>query len=310
MTQQPLVSIMIPTYNQAAWISRAIDSALAQDYPNKEIIVCDDHSTDGTTEVLQSYHATAGVRIVRNDTNLGRVANYRHLLYDLATGSWVLNLDGDDYLTDPQFLSRAVEAINHEPDTVFVQAGHTVTDRRGQTIRVDLPDIPGSVAVVDGKDYFLQFHHFSHLATLYNRTMARDIGFYRYDILSSDIESLLRLSLSGKVVLMKLAVGAWVQHGDNESARLSAQAVEKNMLRIEGPYRYACDKNILGIQTLKKWRRRMIRKYLSQYLAIYLRKPDRLPGYLSQVLHNHSFATICLPLAAAIVKRFRSADKG
>jgi glycosyltransferase involved in cell wall biosynthesis len=51
----PLVSIVIPTYNRASLVQRAIDSALSQTYPNVEVVVVDDGSTDDTVRELQAY---------------------------------------------------------------------------------------------------------------------------------------------------------------------------------------------------------------------------------------------------------------
>ncbi len=66
----PLVSICIPTYQGSRWISDAIVSALAQDYPRLEVVVSDDHSTDGTAEIADSF-ADERVRVVRSRSTLG-----------------------------------------------------------------------------------------------------------------------------------------------------------------------------------------------------------------------------------------------
>ena len=55
MSLQPLVSILIPCYNAERWVGQAIESALAQTWPNKEVIVVDDGSTDGSRAVIESY---------------------------------------------------------------------------------------------------------------------------------------------------------------------------------------------------------------------------------------------------------------
>ena len=55
MTDYPLVSVAIITYNQKQFLQECIDSVLAQDYPNFEIVVADDGSTDGTHEMLKTY---------------------------------------------------------------------------------------------------------------------------------------------------------------------------------------------------------------------------------------------------------------
>ena len=89
------VTIMIPTYNQAGFIRDAIDSALAQNYPELEVIVCDDASSDETYQVVASIQDRR-LKYIRNPINLGRTNNYKNLLHNHAIGDFVVNLDGDD----------------------------------------------------------------------------------------------------------------------------------------------------------------------------------------------------------------------
>jgi len=89
-----LVSILIPCYNAERWVGQAIESALSQTLPEKEIICVNDGSTDGTLDVLKSF----GERIqVENGPNRGGNAA-RNRLLELAKGDWIQYLDADDYL--------------------------------------------------------------------------------------------------------------------------------------------------------------------------------------------------------------------
>jgi glycosyltransferase involved in cell wall biosynthesis len=88
----PLVSVVIPAYNSAAFIGEAIDSALAQDYPNIEVIVVNDGSTDGTAAILDAYGAR--IRLL-SQPNKGCAAA-RNLGVKNARGVYVAFLDADD----------------------------------------------------------------------------------------------------------------------------------------------------------------------------------------------------------------------
>ncbi len=109
---KPKVSVMIPTFNQAHLVGEAIESALAQTYENLEVIVADDASTDDTPEVVGDFTNDPRLSYYRNSTNLGRVANYHRTLYERATGDWVVNLDGDDYFTDQEYIYTAIQYID------------------------------------------------------------------------------------------------------------------------------------------------------------------------------------------------------
>jgi glycosyltransferase involved in cell wall biosynthesis len=231
----PAVTILIPTYNQEALIGRAIVSALAQDYSRLEVIVVDDASTDATPSVVQAWDDDSRFRYVRNPHNLGRVDNYHHALYDLAKGDWVLMLDGDDFLTDSRFISKALAAIagHRGRPIVFAQAGQRIHSTAGQQPDVDaLPPIDGDHRVVSGGDYLrllFQTGFFSHLGTLYNRQAAMRVGFYTAQISSTDMDSLLRLALEGETLLLRSIAGCWVQHGANASSRVAMGEIAANV---------------------------------------------------------------------------------
>lgn len=108
----PAVSILIPCYNAECWIAQAIESALAQTWPEKEVIVVDDGSTDGSLEVIKRFDGR--IRWESGPNRGGNVA--RNRLLELSTGEWVQYLDADDYLL-PDKIEKQMDILFRNPKT-------------------------------------------------------------------------------------------------------------------------------------------------------------------------------------------------
>lgn len=197
----PKVSVMIPTYNQEDYIAQAIDSVLMQDYGNIEIIIADDCSTDRTGEIAKQY-ISSKVKYIRNERNLGRVANYRNTLYSHTTGDWIVNLDGDDYYTDKTFISRAINEILSQNDIVCFFGNKKFPS---QLMKYHQFKISDHSYFLPGKFYLKRYSEigaFAHLATLYRRDLAIADGLcYTFNGIQSDFHGIVRLSVYGNVIL-------------------------------------------------------------------------------------------------------------
>lgn len=107
------VSVLIPTYNGARHIRPAIDSVLSQAGVGLELIVVDDHSSDGTADVVESY-GDPRIRVIRNPSRLGAEGNWNRAL-ELATGTYVKLLPQDDLL-HPGSLAAQVATLDADTD--------------------------------------------------------------------------------------------------------------------------------------------------------------------------------------------------
>lgn len=118
-TQEPLVSVHIVTYNQRDFVDETLASVLQQDYPNVEVVVADDGSSDGTAEILQGYAARLPEKVVAltGGPNLGISGNSNRCLRR-CRGKYVAFLAGDDLML-PGKLSRQVEWLEAEPSRVL-----------------------------------------------------------------------------------------------------------------------------------------------------------------------------------------------
>jgi hypothetical protein len=109
MTAAPKVSVCIPVYNNAATLSRCLNSVLAQDGVDFEVLVVDDDSSDGSAAIAMDA-LKPGHRLVRNTPRLGLAGNHNRCL-DLARGKYIQFVHADDWL-----LPGALQTLAHELD--------------------------------------------------------------------------------------------------------------------------------------------------------------------------------------------------
>lgn len=127
MDTTPLVSVIIPTHNRIQLVRRMIGCALGQHLSDLEVVVVDDGSVDGTSEVL-GEHFDPRVRIVRNDSARGE-AGARNRGIEAARGRWLAFADDDD-LWSPYKLHLQLEAIAASDDAGWACVGAVEVDER------------------------------------------------------------------------------------------------------------------------------------------------------------------------------------
>lgn len=253
----PKISIMIPAYNQESYIRKAIESALNISYPNLEIVLSDDKSTDNTFKIAKEYEKDSRFKAYRNSTNLGRVKNYHHLLYDLVSGDWVINCDGDDYLLESDFFIKAMEMYkNNNQIVLFSSNRFRFIESQNSLISQDSYGIGEEL---DGTQLFMNYfkydHGLFHITSLYNREEALKANFYSTDIISSDIDSLLRIIIGKKVQHIDLPTAVWREHEENISGSIDVQKRVDNLKLITEVFKYHCSIKSLPLNLLVKWKR-------------------------------------------------------
>lgn len=128
MDSQPLVSVVIPTYNRANLLTRVVDSVQNQTYPNIEIIVVDDCSKKNPADVLSGYK---DLHYFRNPKNLG--ASYsRNLGLSKAKGDFVNFLDDDDILFSEKIEKQVKVFLGTSDPTLGIVTCHSKDERSGK----------------------------------------------------------------------------------------------------------------------------------------------------------------------------------
>ncbi|CAM3764294.1 glycosyltransferase family 2 protein [Parendozoicomonas haliclonae] len=124
MKHTPLFSIVIPAYNYAQTLARAIESVLTQSGSDFELLVINDGSSDNTQDVLQQLHNAYPSRFCSvNRTNFGAAAT-RNYGVEHTSGDWLIFLDSDDEF-EPNALEIMREAIKENADARMIVGGHT-----------------------------------------------------------------------------------------------------------------------------------------------------------------------------------------
>ena len=126
----PRVSVVVPAYNNARYLAATLDSILAQDYPDYELVVADHSSTDDTAGVLERYVSHPKVRVLSpTPRGGGALANWNRVSGH-ARGELLKLVCGDDLIA-PSLLREQVEALDAHPGTVLVACSRDVIDAAG-----------------------------------------------------------------------------------------------------------------------------------------------------------------------------------
>jgi glycosyltransferase involved in cell wall biosynthesis len=168
-----LFSILIAHYNNATFLSRALDSVLQQKYTNWEVVLVDDASTDHFEAIINGYASDPRIRVLKNPANLGCGFTKRRCV-KLAAGEVMGFLDPDDAL-HPEALSVMMEAHKANPQCSLIYSSHYVCDaslqikRKAEYIR-SLPEGVPYLLLGDGSIHLFA----SFLKRAYDKTEGID----------------------------------------------------------------------------------------------------------------------------------------
>ena len=197
---QPLVSVVIATYNRAALVKRAVESALAQTETRLEIVVSDDCSPDNTFEVLNAL-GDLRVRVQRQPANVGVWENWTAALHR-ARGEFIIFLGDDDWLT-PNFITTHLDLLEQDQTLAATFSPMTEVSSHGEPGRRFVPELP--VRARTGQLAFLRPVLTSNLffgAAVFRRETA--IRFWnqtRADDWVADVGLMLRMALDPTVTV-------------------------------------------------------------------------------------------------------------
>lgn len=142
----PNVSIIMPNYNGQDFVTKAIESVLAQTYTDWELVICDDCSTDNSLQIIEPYtQRDSRIKLIKNEVNRG-VADTRNKAIELASGDYIAFLDSDDSWY-PQKLELQMKELKSGAVDISYSSYHITTE--GQNNEPYLVVAPNKVTYSD-----------------------------------------------------------------------------------------------------------------------------------------------------------------
>lgn len=252
--EYPLVSFCILAYNQEEYIKDAILGAANQKYPNLEIIISDDNSTDKTFEIInQTVNEIKNtcphtIRINKNTPNLGIREHCNKVLYELAKGDIMLLAGGDD-ISLPERTSESVKFFQTYPKVQSLSFSSKQVDKNLSPIENNEQDItPEDFSIFTLEDYirFKNFLIFSGDSRALRREVIEKFPPLKYSR-AEDIYLFVRSLILGSIVYIRKPLVLRRVHGNNISfGKFPKTLIENMQKQFEHDIKYAYDKDYIS----------------------------------------------------------------
>jgi glycosyltransferase involved in cell wall biosynthesis len=292
---EELISVVIPSYNHAKYLSRAIESVLTQSYRNFEIVVVDDGSSDNTRQVAESFSQVKYV--YQHNQGLSAARNTG---IDNSAGKYLLFLDADDWLT-VDTLTKNYKLIKEHPDAAFVSGGHIKISDNGDIIE-EVKD------VVTENHYLnlLQGNYIGmHATVLYARWIFDE---FRYDTslrACEDYDLYMKIARKYPVLHHPDVVAYYRIHGNNMSGNtdLMLNSVLSVLDRQEAVLRTDAEKRAVT-RGRQIWREYYSQKPMNTRYKMPLKKRLKkiVPGFLHRSLHRAGLLKSFVPAVGDVRK--------
>lgn len=224
--ETPVVSIVVPAYNHAAFLREAVESILGQDYPHIELIVIDDGSTDDTKDILASY---TGRFHWETQTNRGQVATLNRG-WNMSRGDILGYLSADDLLLKGA-VSAAVRCLDENPDAVLAYCDFNLIDPSSSFVRrVRAP-------AFDYREMVAKFVCPPGPGAFFRRSAFQKAGVWNANFHQMlDYEYWLRLGMHGRFVRIPEVLAAFRVHPGSQTFAVAGQVRSEEPIRIIESY--------------------------------------------------------------------------
>lgn len=243
MTDFPRITVVTPSFNQAAYLERTICSVLDQGYPNLEYIIVDGGSTDGSIDIIRRYADRLAWWVSEPDRGQTDAINKG---LRRATGDWVAWQNSDDIYYPGAFHDLSTAATKY-PQAGLIIGDMMLIDEHDRPLR-DIRYVKPSYKALLAEGMVL-----TNQSAFWRRRVHEDIGLMAEDLhCSFDYEWFLRLTGHTKGVHVGRIWGALRLHGDTKTSLLTQRFQEENQRILEGREMPSWQKKLYKIRRLAR----------------------------------------------------------
>lgn len=230
-----MISIVLPVYNGEEYLRQSIDSILAQTYPNFELIIVNDCSTDSTPDIINEYLVKdKRIRVINNETNQ-RLPKSLNIGFNESKGDY-LTWTSDDNLMKPNALNELLHAIKDSDSDLAFSRCDTI-DKQGNKIGE-------TEKIIDLDDIY--YNNIVLASFLYKRCLHEELG--GYDIgkfLVEDYDFWLRAYRKYKFIFVDKSLYQIRYHGENLGTRYYEEVKLRKIQLLKDNLNYVTDLNLV-----------------------------------------------------------------
>jgi len=281
-----MISIIIPTYNRAKFLPRAINSVLRQTYRDWELIIVDDGSTDNTKEVVQPYLEDKRIQYYYKK-NSGAAAS-RNFGVNKAKFKWITFLDSDDEAKH-NWLSSYIKIINNGNDIVLCSSGAEIIDETGKIIDVKKPSTfkfiidENKYKITNGGTFILKKEIFNNIGGYDGQLKANQHTELAIRLISYIKENNLKVNYTEKnLIKIHIHKGERIRNNWKSVYQGTKQIIDKHRkLMLDNPKELS---NYYASLAYAAYRIKKRKKEILKYLLIaIIHNPNNLKNYLRLV---------------------------
>lgn len=211
MTNLPVVSIIIPSYNRPDYLERLLESITKISYTNLEVVIVDDNSNCDYFTFIDSYQSKLRIKYLKNDSNL-YAEKSRKKGFNSSSGEYLIFCDDDDYYFNSKFVGDAIEIFNEHEDLAFVSFG---ADMQLQPACINSSYDLNVCGYIKGFEYirFFQIGYKKPLSTF--TTMFRRQSLTGESVFFNDSSLYLFALTNGDAYISKTVIGYYTIHSSN-----------------------------------------------------------------------------------------------